>query len=83
MAPAAATIMLNVLIPRLLAAAAVRARHRLLREARLAFLLVLAAVQRWLLPGTQSAWICVKTPTWHADLHGEENAVIKKNSERH
>lgn len=65
----------------------VRPRHRLVREARLAFLHVPPAASPGLLPGTQSAQIwfkCgVKTQTWHADIRNDEDAVIKKNSERH
>lgn len=80
-AAAAATIMQNALISHLQAAAActiVRARHRLVREARLAFLHVLPAAELCLLPGTQSALICfrggVKTQTWLADIRNDEDA---------
>lgn len=80
-AAAAAAIMQNALISHLQAAAActiVRARHRLVREARLAFLHVLPAAELCLLPGTQSAQICfrggVKTQTWLADIRNDEDA---------
>lgn len=80
-APAAAAIMQNALISHSQAAAArriVRARHRLVREARLAFLHVLPAAELCLLPGTQSAHICfrggVKTQTWLADIRDDEDA---------